>query len=94
MSHEEIMNHSRRFINALYKQYIQRACENLGVSPNDEENPAELSDNDYPEDFGKLQYISREQSKMATENPNDFMSLFGDMGMNKYDTSKILTDKS
>lgn len=92
MSYDEIMHHSRRFLHALYKQYIKRACENLGVSPDGKDDPDELSEDDYPTDFGKLQPINRGQPKM--EIPDDqLMDLFGDMGMDKYKNHKLLTDK-
>lgn len=90
MSHEDILNHSRRFINALYKQYIQRACENLGVSS--KENTEELSEEDYPDDFGERPSSWREQPRIEVENTQDFMALFDDMGMDKYDKDKIIVD--
>lgn len=91
MTYDDIMNHSRRFINALYKQYIQRACENLGISPKD--NPDELSEEDYPEDFGELPGGFHRQPKMEISETQDFMALFNDMGMNKYDKDKIIFDE-
>lgn len=85
------MGHSRRFINALYKQYIQRACENLGVSPKD--NPDELSEEDYPDNFGELPAGFHKQPRMKIENNQEFMALFDDMGMDKYDKNRIIVDE-
>lgn len=52
MSKDEIMARSRRFIYALYEQYVKRACENLGVSPSKKDSEENTEDT-YPQDFGK-----------------------------------------
>lgn len=91
MSHEEILSHSRPFINALYKQYIQRACENLGISPKD--NPDELSEDDYPDNFGKLPGNRRREPTMTIDETKEFMAEFATMGMGKYNEDKIIFDE-
>ena len=60
MSKSDILNCSRRFINALYQQYINRACENLGVSPK-ENTGNQLQDSDYPSEFVSFSQAQREK---------------------------------
>lgn len=45
------MKHSRSFLYAIYQKYPNRACENLGVSADGEEEETDLSENDYPSEF-------------------------------------------
>lgn len=90
MSHEDILNHSRHFINTLYKQYVQRACENLGISS--KENTEELSEEDYPTDFGQRPTNWRELPE-GISNTKDFMSLFEGMGIEQYDKDNIIIDE-
>lgn len=57
MSKEDIMNSSRPFLYGIYNQYVHRACENLGVSPDgdkEEDNKTELKESDYPQNFTKI----------------------------------------
>ncbi len=63
MTQEDILNRSRPFLNALYQEYINRACENLGVSPtqDDEETNKQLKDSDYPSEFVSFSQAQREK---------------------------------
>lgn len=70
MSKDDILHSSRRFLYGIFKQYAKRACENLGVSPNDnkdEEQKKEFFEKDYPETFVKMKDF---------KNTKDFLSEF------------------
>lgn len=81
MSKEEIMNSSMPFLLCIYKQYIKRACENLGVSSDNEDEEEEgnnqLRESDYPEEFRKLcpsNFWSTDEflEQFSEYNPNKF----------------------
>lgn len=82
------MTHSRAFLHGIYRMYVKRACENLGVSSNREEDDdidgAEgqvqqfgLSQSDYPTSFSKL---PMRPNKPIDNDPNKtraFLASFG-----------------
>lgn len=90
MSKNEIMTHSRAFLHGIYRMYVKRACENLGVSSDRKENDDiddtesqinqySLSANDYPTSFSRL---SPKKNKLVTvdNDPNktrEFLASFG-----------------
>lgn len=84
MSKEDIYNSSRKFIYSLYQQYVNRACENLGVNPNSDDSESgsnsELTDDDYPQEWITFSQKEREQyvndSDMSDE---DYLKRFDDM---------------
>lgn len=76
MKQEDILKHSRKFLIAIYQQYIRRACENLGVDP-DKNEKNELKDSDYPSEF--VSYSQAEREKMieqSGESDEDFLKKF------------------
>lgn len=84
MSRDEILNSSRRFLYALYKQYVKRACENLGVSPDGKNaEETELTKEDYPQQFKKLSPKERKKAHKEFSSNDDFMKLFSGMGITK-----------
>lgn len=84
MSKEDIMRRSRRFLYALYKQYVRRACENLGVSP-DKEDEEKTGENAYPSQFKKLSKTERAEAheKLAKrfEKGGGLMQMFDKMSV-------------
>ena len=74
------MNSSRAFLLAIYQKYANRACENLGVSADfedEEDDGITLSDSDYPSEF--KQFTSKERENYFENNPmstEDFLSQF------------------
>lgn len=89
MSKGEIMTHSRAFLHGIYRMYVKRACENLGVSPDREEDSDididnqvsqyGLSESDYPASFSKLPPRERKQP-VVNNDPNktrEFLASFG-----------------
>lgn len=58
------MHSSRAFIYAIYRNYVNRACENLGVSANGEEE-TDLTEDDYPSEF---KTFSKKEKKEYVEN--------------------------
>lgn len=85
MSKEEIRNSSLPFLYGLYKVYVKRACENLGVSPdkdNNQENENEKTDND---DYSQYdQELEKEE-----EYPENFGKLLPSrlLRQDKYDST-------
>lgn len=82
MSKAEIMNSSMPFLLGIYKQYAKRACENLGVSPdseNDEEEygNTQLKESDYPTEFRKL-------SSTDYGSTDDFLKQFSEYNPTKF----------
>lgn len=80
MSKKEIMNSSMPFLICIYKQYVKRACENLGVSSNnedEEESNTQLKESDYPTDFRKL-------SLPNFSNTDEFLEQFSEYNPNKF----------
>lgn len=90
MSKDEIMRHSRAFLHGIYRTYVKRACENLGVSSDreedddiDEENAQAskygLTAADYPESFSKLPPRNNGSVVVGdASKTRDFLSGFGD----------------
>lgn len=85
MSKEEIMNSSMPFLLGIYKQYIKRACENLGVSPNNDDEEkfdgtTQLKESDYPTEFGKLSNTN----KKLYESTDEFLAQFPEYNPTKF----------
>ena len=79
MSKQDIMNSSRPFLYGIYRNYVKRACENLGVSADGE---TDENGDEYPKDFGKLtpdEKKKRDEYLGQFKDSNDFMSQFGGM---------------
>lgn len=86
MSKEEIMNSSMPFLLGIFKQYSKRACENLGVSSDsdDEEiNNTELKESDYPIEFRKLS-ADKEKELSKYESADDFLKQFSEYNPTKF----------
>ena len=92
MSKQEILSSSRAYLTELYARYVKRACENLGVPSdgNDESKQSnakgKLSASAYPRDL-KKEY---ELAKAASEAPvvpldTDFLGQFKNFNPNRYD---------
>ncbi len=84
MSKESILNSSRPFLYAIYRKWAKRACENLGVSPNEdgegeeyELGDAKLSEEDYPTEFHRISDMDRLETMNALTNDAEFMKQFG-----------------
>ncbi len=60
MSKSDIMNSSRRFLFAIYRNYVKRACENLGVASEGEDEDS-LSEEEYPSEFKTFSQKEREE---------------------------------
>lgn len=60
MSKQDILNSSRPFLYAIYKKYVNRACENLGV-PVEKSESDTLTEQDYPSEFKKFSQKEREK---------------------------------
>lgn len=80
MSKGDILNSSRKFLYAIYQNYVRRACENVGVNP-DGDSPKSgetpLSDSDYPSEF--ISFSQAEREKMIAESgesDEDFIKKF------------------
>lgn len=67
LSKKEILGSSRKFLYALYQNYIDRACENLGISSNQNKDSSDmqLSESDYPSEF--ISFSQAEREKMIAE---------------------------
>lgn len=81
MSKDEILHSSRKFLYAIYTKYVDRACENLGVSPDNEVNNKQqdtpLTDDDYPSEFVSFTQAQREKYiKESNESDEDFIKKF------------------
>lgn len=83
MSKSDILNSSRKYLYGIYQQYVKRACENLGVSPDGDSGAdggagtTKLSDSDYPSEFFSISQEQRdkdiEESGVSDE---EFLSRF------------------
>ena len=81
MSKDEILHSSRRFLYAIYQNYVNRACENLGV-PNKDEDDNELSESDYPSEFVSFTQAEREKAIAESgETDSDFLNKFVSIGI-------------
>lgn len=89
MSKEGIMNSSRPFLHGIYRMYAKRACENLGISsnPEEEESVDGLTSSDYPENFGKLSPSGKVENNQEFGSVQDFMAQFP--GAEKYKNAFI-----
>lgn len=78
MSKEEIMKSSRPFLHGIYRMYAKRACENLGVSsePEEETSVDGLTAHDYPANFGKLNPSGEVEEAPKFDSTEDFMKMF------------------
>lgn len=85
MSKEDIMNSSRQFLYGIYRVYVKRACENLGVSPDskkeeetdiEEESEVEIETDDYPTQFRKLAPRERGAARDDYSSTQEFLSQF------------------
>lgn len=87
LSKEEIMHSSRAFLNAVYRKYVRRACENLGVSgePKAENETTESAtgESDYPSQFRKMTPRERKQEIEEYTGTEDFLSQFSGIGVYK-----------
>lgn len=76
LSKKDIQSSSRTYLNAIYQQYPNRACENLGISPNTEDDDS-LTEDDYPSEFRTLSKEEREEfEKNDTRTDEEFLSQF------------------
>lgn len=96
MSKQEIMKSSRPFLYGIYRSYVKRACENLGVPPNggdctDSNTP--LSESDYPTEFGKMSRKEREEAANKYSSDEDFLSRFAGFNRNKFVNDKTFADR-
>lgn len=80
MSKDDILNSSRKFLYAIYQNYVNRACENLGVSPEQDEQENKtntLSESDYPSEFVSFTQAQREKEIQESGISDDeFLSQF------------------
>lgn len=77
MTKNDIMNSSRPFLHGIYRMYAKRACENLGVSPkNEEETDADHDENGYPKEFQKLVPRHWKEAGLEFTSTKDFLSQF------------------
>lgn len=88
MSKQEILNSSRPFLYELYKKYPQRACENLGVSPNDtdedENNNFVLKESDYPADLMPVTTKDMRDSIEKLKENEEMMKQFPELNFGVY----------
>lgn len=93
MSKEDIKNSSRPFLYGIYKKYIERACENLGISQNndiDQEVP--LTEDDYPKEFTKISESKRSETANKWESDEDFLKQFSGFSSDKYENEQTFAD--
>lgn len=95
MSKQDIMNSSRPFLYGIYKNYAKRACENLGVSPdpNDEDSDTPLKESDYPKEFKKVSKEEREKLAKKYSSDEDFLSQFSGFKRDKFVNDNTFADK-
>lgn len=88
MSKNEIMTHSRAFLHGIYRMYVKRACENLGVSSSREEDDDiddsdtqfdkyRLDANDYPTSFLKMPMRHNRPANNEPDKTREFLASFG-----------------
>ena len=93
MSKQEILSSSRAYLTELYARYVKRACENLGVPSDGNDDgkqsnaKGKLSASAYPRDLK----AEMDLAKKAAETPptpldTDFLSSFSMFDQNKYKT--------
>lgn len=96
MSKTDIMNSSRPFLYGIYRSYAKRACENLGVSPDSEDedvNKAPLKESDYPKEFKKLSKKEREDFSDKFASDEDFLSAFSGFNKDKFTNQNTFADR-
>ena len=101
MTKEEIKNSSRPFLYGIYKSYCRRACENLGVSPDvdneeNEDKKVTLRESDYPKEFKKLTQKEKEEREKYSntfDSNEDFLSQFPMFNADKYTNPKMFEEK-
>lgn len=85
MSKDEILHSSKKFLLAIYQNYVKRACENLGVSSESDENDnntigkTQLTEADYPTEF--ISYTQAQREKYVAESgmsDKEFLSQFSE----------------
>lgn len=77
MSKSDILNSSRKFLYAIYQQYVKRACENLGIPSEQKEDANGLTESDYPEEFRKFTQKEREEKiEQSGISDDEFLSKF------------------
>ena len=97
MNKQEILTSSRAYLMSLYAKYVKRACENLGVPSDGDQDQSNqkkngknmLKANAYPRDLKK----DYELAKAAAEAPvvpldTDFLGGFKNFNENRYDIPK------
>lgn len=91
MSKQDILNSSRPFLCGIYKNYVKRACENLGVSPDGkkEDQDTPLTESDYPVEFKKLTKNERKEAAEQYADEREFLSGFSQFNQDKYKNLKI-----
>lgn len=77
MSKYEIMHSSMPFLYYIYKNYIDRACENLGVSNHSDDDEDKTSDIEYPTEFYKISENDRKNTMTSLSNDDEFKKRFG-----------------
>lgn len=83
------MNSSRAFLHGIYRMYVQRACENLGVpSKGTAEEKEEDAQGGYPTEFKKLALRSKNQERDEYSSTEDFLRQIGE-----FDSSIIIAKK-
>lgn len=96
------MRHSRAFLHGIYRMYVKRACENLGVSSDkkdDETDEAEdvaskynLRADDYPTEFTKLPPRPDKKVERSPDEMKKFMASFG-AGAEVFKNVQIIKDE-
>lgn len=77
MSKAEIMQSSFPFLKEIYLKYGKRACENLGVSSDKNEEEEETGTvSDYPVKFKKLSARERKEADEEFKSKEEFLALF------------------
>lgn len=89
MSKHDILNSSRPFLYSIYKQYAKRACENLGVSPdnsgeNEEDNKFTLKESDYPAELLAVSDKDRQDTMEQLKENKDFLRQFPEYDFGVY----------
>lgn len=93
MSKDDIMNSSRAFLHGVYRMYGKRACENLGVSPDETEDEQKGAQEEYPTEFKKLSAKERKEATEEYASTKDFLSQFGQFNPSIYGDSSIFIAK-
>lgn len=78
------MNSSRGFLYLTYEKYVDRACEDLGIPKEAQEDEnVTMSEKDYPSKFKKFSKEERDEyNKNDTMTDEEFMSQFSEYRKN------------